>query len=89
MVHTFDSSILEAEAGGLWVWGQPGLQREFEVSQNCYTEKPFLKNKKNENKNKLHTSNAQWHRVNISFPNEAMGAQKRGMGLQKDQTPAG
>jgi hypothetical protein len=34
---------LEAEAGGsLWVWGQPGLKREFQASQG-YMEKPCLK----------------------------------------------
>jgi hypothetical protein len=40
--HTFDSSIQEAEAGrSLWVWGQPGLHSEFQVSQGN-TEKPHL-----------------------------------------------
>jgi hypothetical protein len=29
----------------LWVWGQPGLQSEFQDSQG-YTEKPCLKKKK-------------------------------------------
>jgi hypothetical protein len=29
-----------------WVWGQPGLQNEFQDSQG-YTEKPCIKNPKN------------------------------------------
>ena len=40
--------------GDFWVWGQPGLQSEFQDSQG-YTEKPCLrkpkKKKKNKNKN--------------------------------------
>ena len=41
--HTFDPSILEAEAGApLWVWGQPGLYSEFQVSQG-YVERLCLK----------------------------------------------
>jgi hypothetical protein len=34
-----------------WVWGQPGLQSEFQDSQG-YTEKPCLKKKKKEKKKK-------------------------------------
>jgi hypothetical protein len=33
-----------------WVWGQPGLQSEFQDSQG-YTEKPCLKKKKKTHKN--------------------------------------
>jgi hypothetical protein len=77
VVHAFNPSIWEAEAGGflslrpawstewvqqtwwctplvpalrkqrledLWVWGQPGLQSEFQGSWG-YTEKPRLQNK--------------------------------------------
>jgi hypothetical protein len=44
--HAFNPSTWEAEAGGFLssVQGQPGLQSEFQDSQN-YTEKPCLKNK--------------------------------------------
>lgn len=35
----------EAEAGGSWwIWGQPGLQHEFQDSQ-VYVRRPYLKNK--------------------------------------------
>ena len=42
--HTFDPSAQEAEKrqADFWVWGQPGLQNEFQDSQG-YTEKPWLK----------------------------------------------
>ena len=43
VVHTFNPSTLEAEAGGsLRVLGQPGLQREFQDNLQSYTEKPCL-----------------------------------------------
>jgi hypothetical protein len=46
VTYPFNPSTQEAEAGrSLWVWGQPGLQSEFQDSQGS-TEKPFLKNKK-------------------------------------------
>jgi hypothetical protein len=32
-----------------WVWGQPGLQSEFQDSQG-YTEKPYLEKQKQTNK---------------------------------------
>jgi hypothetical protein len=33
VVHTFNYITQEAEAGGsLWVWGQPGLNSEFQDS---------------------------------------------------------
>ena len=57
VVHTFNLSTWEAEAGGsLWIQGQPGLQSEFQDSQGC-TEKPYLKRQKatkqqNQNYNK-------------------------------------
>jgi hypothetical protein len=38
----------EAEVADMWVQGQPGVQSEFLDSQG-YTEKPCLKNKKNNN----------------------------------------
>ena len=51
-MYTFDPSIGEAEVGGsLWVQGQPGLQSEF---QGCYTEKPFLKTKRNKQESLFH-----------------------------------
>ena len=47
MVHTFNPDTQQAEAGGsMWVQGQPGLQSEFQDSQDCYTEKPSLKKQK-------------------------------------------
>jgi hypothetical protein len=43
--HAFDPSTWEAEASeDFWVLGQPGLQSEFQDSQD-YTEKPCLENK--------------------------------------------
>ena len=43
VLHTFNPSTGEVEAGGsLWLWGQPGLQSEFQDSQG-YTEKSCLK----------------------------------------------
>ena len=45
-------AIREAEAGGtLWVWGQAGLQSEFQDSQS-YTEKLCLENKTKLNQTK-------------------------------------
>jgi hypothetical protein len=39
VMHAFNPSTQEAEAGGsLAVWGQPGLQSEFQDSQG-YTQK--------------------------------------------------
>jgi hypothetical protein len=49
VVHTFNPSIWEAEAGDFWVRGQPGLQREFQDSQG-FTEKPCLKKPKKKKK---------------------------------------
>ena len=52
MVHIFNPSTWEAETGGsLWVWGQPGLQSEFQDSQD-YTEKPCLEKKQKEKRKK-------------------------------------
>jgi hypothetical protein len=43
VAHTFNPSTPEAEAGGsLRMWGQPGLQNEFQDSQG-WAEKPHLK----------------------------------------------
>ena len=57
VVYAFNPKTQEVEAGGsLWVWGQLGLQREFQDSQN-YTEKPYPEkpetktNKQTKNKN--------------------------------------
>jgi hypothetical protein len=44
VVHAFNPSTREAEAGDFWVPGQPGLQSEFQDSQG-YTEKPCLEKK--------------------------------------------
>jgi hypothetical protein len=45
VAHAFNPSTLEAEAGSLWVQGQPGLQSEFQDSQG-YIEKPCLEENK-------------------------------------------
>ena len=45
LVHTFNPSTREAEAAGsLRVWGQPGLQREFQDSQAVTERNPVSKN---------------------------------------------
>jgi hypothetical protein len=49
MVHAFNPSTWEAEAGGFWVWGQPGLQSEFQDSQG-YTVKPCPEKKQKKRK---------------------------------------
>lgn len=41
VVNTFNPSTSEAEVADLRVWGQPGLQIEFQDRQG-YTEKPYL-----------------------------------------------
>ena len=49
MAHAFNLSPQEAEAGrSLWVQDQPGLQIEFQDSQD-YTEKPCLKKANKQN----------------------------------------
>ena len=46
VTHAFDPTTRDAEAAGsLWVWGQPGLQNEFQDSES-YREKPCLTNQK-------------------------------------------
>ena len=41
--HTSDPNTQEAEADkSLWIWDQPGLQSEFQDSQD-YIERPCLK----------------------------------------------
>jgi hypothetical protein len=43
MVHTFNPSTQEAEAGGhLWARVQPGLQSEFQDRQSYYIDKSCL-----------------------------------------------
>jgi hypothetical protein len=49
VVHAFDPSTWEAEAGGFLSLIQPGLQSEFQDSQG-YTEKPCLEKPKNKTK---------------------------------------
>jgi hypothetical protein len=52
VAHTFNPSTQEAEAGRFLSSTQPGLQSEFQDSQD-YTEKPCLKqNKTKQNKTK-------------------------------------
>jgi hypothetical protein len=59
VVHTFNPSTWEAEAGDFWVRGQPRLQSEFQDSQG-YTEKPCLEkqNKTKQNKTKQNKNSA-------------------------------
>jgi hypothetical protein len=51
VVHAFNPSIWEAEAGGFLSSSQPGLQSEFQDSQG-YTEKPCLEKPKKKKKKK-------------------------------------
>ena len=51
MVHAFNFSIWEAEAGDFWAGGQTGLQSEFQDSEG-YTEKPCLEKRKKKKKEK-------------------------------------
>jgi hypothetical protein len=47
MAHALNPSTQEAESGGsLWVWGQPGLQNEFQNSQATQWN-PVSKSKRN------------------------------------------
>jgi hypothetical protein len=41
LVHAFNPSTSRQRQADFWVWGQPGLQSEFQDSQD-YTEKPCL-----------------------------------------------
>jgi hypothetical protein len=43
-----------------WVWGQPGLQSEFQESQG-YTEKPCLKKQTKQNKTKQSKTKRNMH----------------------------
>jgi hypothetical protein len=47
VVHAFNPSTREVEAGDFWVVDQPGLHSEFQDSQSC-TEKPCLWGEKKE-----------------------------------------
>jgi hypothetical protein len=49
VVHTFNPSTREAEAGGFLSLRQPGLQSEFQDSQG-YTEKPCHEKQTNKQK---------------------------------------
>ena len=44
VVHELNPSTQEEEAGDLWVWGQPGLPREFLAIQG-YKAKNLFQNK--------------------------------------------
>lgn len=45
-VHDFHPSTLERKKGGfLWIWGQQGLQSEFQDNQDCNTKKTWLTKK--------------------------------------------
>ena len=41
VANVFNPHTQEAEEGDFWVWGQPGLQSEFQDNQG-YKEKPCL-----------------------------------------------
>ena len=59
VVHTFNPSTQEAEAGGsLWVQDQPGLHSEFQDSQGCYTEKSCLEKKKKQKQKQTNKQNS-------------------------------
>jgi hypothetical protein len=47
-----------------WVWGQPGLQSEFQGSQG-YTEKPCLEKNKNKQTNKQKTKKPDFYKANL------------------------
>jgi hypothetical protein len=51
VVHTFNPELEGQRQVDFWVWGQPGLQSEFQESQG-YTERPCLKKKQNNNNKK-------------------------------------
>jgi hypothetical protein len=53
VVHAFNPSTWKTEAGGFLGRGQPGLQSEFQDSQN-YTEKPCLETNKKQKQKKPH-----------------------------------
>jgi hypothetical protein len=52
VVHAFNPSTWEERQADFWVWGQPGLQSEFQDSQG-YTEKPCLKKKHKQTNKKI------------------------------------
>ena len=61
VAHAFNPSTQEAEAGDTqWVQGQPGLQSEFQNSQDCNTEKPCLEKQKAKNKQTKSYSQQVW-----------------------------
>ena len=52
LVHAFNTNTWEVETGrSLWIWGQCGLQSEFQDSQS-YMIRPCLKRNKHNNNNK-------------------------------------
>ena len=58
VVYPFNPSTWETEAGGpLWVQGHPGLQSKFQDTQDCYTEKPCLKQQQQQQQQ-------QWQKLN-------------------------
>ena len=50
VVHAFNPSTWEAEAGGSLSLGQPGLQSQFQDKLQSYTEKPCLEKQKHKTK---------------------------------------
>jgi hypothetical protein len=66
VVHAFNPSTWEAEAGGSLSSRQPGLQSEFQDSQG-YTEKPCLKKQTKNKKQKQKQTNK---KNNLAVPPE-------------------
>jgi hypothetical protein len=84
VVHAFNPSTQEAEAGGSLSSGQPGLQSEFQDSQG-YTEKPCLGKKNAFGSSEMHSRKVlAWflQRTWVQFPATMLG------GLQVPVTPA-
>ena len=62
MVHAFNPRRQRQE--DLWVWGQPGLQNEFQDRQG-YAEKPYLKKPKSKQKKKISLKYHQGDKHNV------------------------
>ena len=51
VAHTFDPNTWRQKQADFWVWGQPGLQSDFQDIQG-YTEKPYIKKQQQQQKQK-------------------------------------
>jgi hypothetical protein len=54
VAHAFNPVLGRQRQADFWVWGQPGLQSEFQDSEG-YTEKPCLEKKKKKKRKKIKT----------------------------------